>query len=176
MDLSKLIDKFTNFKKEAFRLELLQKYDVEFERESFLEFLKTGKLVADKTTNAYSELITKAKKRGAEMKRIHVIKLPLSDYLLFEIAAYKFNIDSGEKVYLLLQEDFERFRSKINYDFWLFDDNVIFKMNYDVEGKFLGLDEVTEDISEFIELKNKLLSEATLLEKFNFEHETPKKQ
>jgi len=40
------MDYFNKFTKYAFRLELLQKYDVDEEKESLNEFLKTGKVLS----------------------------------------------------------------------------------------------------------------------------------
>jgi len=117
---------FENFKKYAFRLELLQEYNVDGEKESIKEFLKTGKVSEDKD---WTNLIKSAISRGAFMERVHVIILPISKYLKYEIEAYKANIEAGEKVSFMLKEEFDKINTKINHDFWLFDDKIVLKMN-----------------------------------------------
>ena len=49
------------------------------------------------------------------------------------------------------------YNNEINFDFWLFDDETVLKMNYDKEGRFLGIEKIKEDIKKYINLKNKLL-------------------
>ncbi len=141
---------FENFKKYAFRLELLQEYNVDGEKESIKEFLKTGKVSEDKD---WTNLIKSAISRGAFMERVHVIILPISKYLKYEIEAYKANIEAGEKVSFMLKEEFDKINTKINHDFWLFDDKIVLKMNYDLSGKFKGFEEI-KNASEFVKLKD----------------------
>lgn len=151
-----MIDYFNNFQKYAFRLELLQKYTVEEEKEILDHFLKTGKL-KKKEMGEWYKIITNAIDRGAIMERVHVIKKPLTDYIRFEMESYKLTTKNGEKVFLLSQEEFDKIKSPINSDFWLFDDKIVLKMSYNEEGRFLGFKEVKKNLEEFIELKKKLL-------------------
>ncbi|GBE20136.1 MAG TPA: hypothetical protein ENG87_05570 [Candidatus Pacearchaeota archaeon] len=148
---------FKNFKKYAFRLELLQEYKVDGEKKDFEDFLKTGKIKKEYNDEEYL-IIKNAKDRNASMSRVHVFELPLTDYLKFEFKMYKFNELAGEKIFLLDKLDFEKINSNINFDFWLFDDKIVLKMNYDKEGRFLGFEEIRTDLRKFIELKDKLLS------------------
>lgn len=146
---------FKNFKKYAFRLELLQEYDVEEEKEAIKKFLKSNKIEPDKE---WINIIKKARRRKAIMHRARVIKLPLMDYLKFEIKAYQFNIASGENIYFIYQEEFDKLNSEINYDFWLFDDKIVLKMNYNNKGKFMGFVKIKSDIDKYIKFKDRLLS------------------
>ena len=164
-----MIEYFKNFKRYAFRLELLQKYDVSEEKEEFEEFMKTGEI--DKKAQSLAmeewyEIIRQAKQRGAQMKRVHVVVLPLSDYLRFEIAAYEFNVKEGEEVFLLSQADFNKIETSINSDFWLFDDTTVLKMKYGSGGEYLGFDVISENVGAFVEFKEILLSMAKSLHEF----------
>lgn len=145
---------FENFNEYAFRLELLQKYSVESELKSFSDFFDNGKIDPNKNLR-WHKIISGAKQRGAIINRVHVIRLPLSDYLKYELEEYKFNIIAGENIFLLNKNDFE---SDINFDFWLFDDKIVLKMNYNQNGEFLSFEKITKDISKYIKLKNKLLA------------------
>lgn len=158
-----MIDYFINFKKYAFRLELSQKYTIETEKHFLEHFLKTGKFKSE-MMDKWTQLIKSNIKRGVSMQRVHVIKKPLSDYLRFEFESYKLTTKSGEKVFLLPQEEFDKIKTHINSDFWLFDDKIVLKMSYDKEGRFLGFNEIRDNIGEFIELKDKLLMQAKRLE------------
>ena len=89
------------------------------------------------------------------MSRVHLIESPVSKYLKFELEAYKLNSKVGENIYLL---DKDKYDNTINYDFWLFDDEIVLKMTYDKNGSFIKIEEITKDINKYIEVKNKLLS------------------
>lgn len=156
---------FESFKKYAFRLELLQKYNVKEEKESFAQFLKTGEISSEANAEWHA-LIRATGARGARMERVHVITLPLSDYLKYEIAHYTFNKQAGEHIKLLKKEEFDGLSPEILFDFWLFDDEIVLKMNYDATGKFLGAEEIKENIEPFIQLKNKALARATDFQEF----------
>ncbi len=148
---------FKNFKKYAFRLELLQKYDVSFEEENYNNFLETGK-VNHESNKEWHDIIKDAKQRGAEMSRVHVIKKPLSDYLKFEFEMYKGNQKAGEEILILKEEYFKSLDVDIYFDFWLFDDEVVLKMEYNKYGKYLAYQKLSNNIDKFISLKNKLLN------------------
>jgi len=152
---------FKNFKKYAFRLELLQRYDVEDEKESFLKFIDSGKVL--NINSDWYKLIKESIKRNVVIQRVHVVKLPLSDYIKFEVGIYKKNIKAGEEVSLIDLDQFNKLNLGINFDFWLFDDEIVLKMNYDKNGKFLNFEEIHENIDKFVNIKNILLSQSKLL-------------
>ncbi|MDD5331778.1 MAG: hypothetical protein PHE43_03070 [Candidatus Nanoarchaeia archaeon] len=151
-----MLNHFKNFKKYAFRLELLQEYNIPNERKHFIKFLKT-KIYTPSTNSEWIKLIKSANKRKAKISRVHVIELPLSDYLKFEIRYYKINKNAGEQVFLLNKDKFKKIKPNIKSDFWLFDDEIVLKMKYDKQGRFLGYKEIKRDIQKYIDLKNKLL-------------------
>ncbi|MFA5070981.1 MAG: DUF6879 family protein [Candidatus Pacearchaeota archaeon] len=144
---------FENFEKSAFRLELLQKYSVDEELEDFSNFIKTSKINSKKYSE-WTEIISKAKSRGVIMQRVHIVDFPLSDYLKYEFEYYKISKKIGEQIFLL---DKNKFNEKVNFDFWLFDDRIVLKMNYDQDGKFLGFEKIIGNVDKFVKLKNKLL-------------------
>ena len=147
---------FESFKKYAFRLELLQEYDVEYEKSDFENFKKTGQVNNDDLVD-WHKIIVNAKNRGAVMSRVHVVNKPLSTYLKYEIEGYKANSNIGEKILFLDKNDFDTIDTFIGFDYWLFDDDIVLKMIYDERGKFLCYEEVKSSLKPFIELKNKLL-------------------
>jgi len=148
---------FAGFKKYAFRLELLQEYDVGCEREDFENFKRTGNVSGEDLMD-WHLTIENAKIRGAFMSRVHVVKRPFCDYLRYEIEACKYNAVAGERILFLDFEEFDKLDLRIKFDYWLFDDEVVLKMVYDEEGKFLCYEEIRGDLKLYIELKDKLLS------------------
>jgi len=144
-------DYFNNFKKYAFRLELLQKYSVNEEKEDFENFNKKGK-VNPKINEEWHDILIAAKKRGAKVIRAHVIKEPLSDYIKFELEHYKENKKYGEGALLISKEEFDKLNINIKRDFWLFDDNIVLEMNYDSDGHFLGFSQ-SKDIQKYLDFK-----------------------
>jgi len=160
-----MLNYFKSFNRYAFRLELLQAYDVSREQEDFNFFLKTGKINSS-NNSSWHEIIQSAIKRNAKFQRVRVIQEPLSKYLQYEFEHYKSNIKAGDKVFLLKKEEFKKLNSDINFDFWLFDDEIVLKMNYDSSGKFLGFEVLNTNIEPFIKLKNNLLKIAKSFEDY----------
>lgn len=162
------MDYFNTFKKSAFRVETLQKYNVNEEQEGFANFLNHG-ILDNNLNNDWYDIIKKAKNRGASITRVHLIKLPLTDYLRFEIELYKLNEKYGEEIFILIDNQTEK---QIN-DFWLFDDEFVLDMQYSDDGKFIDWKERKDNINDFINIKNNLLSQSIPLKDFNPESYTP---
>lgn len=158
---------FDSFKRFAFRLELLQKYDIEAEKSGLAEYVRTGTFDTS-TFSEWHKTIKDAKKRGACIERCHIIARPLTPYLQFELEAYKSNQRVGENVYLLEQKDFKALKSDIDHDFWLFDDDIVVKMKYSSEGTYLGYDVMEKNIKRYIILREQILAKALSLKDFDF--------
>jgi hypothetical protein len=127
---------FENVEESWFRLETLQAYAVDYEREEFERFLSTGRL--EREPGDWQRMIRRHVDAGRSLRRVHVVQEPLTDYLRYEIEAYRQNSAAGEEIRLLpvrstgwpsgLPED---------VDFWLFDDREVWDMHYDDEGRFV---------------------------------------
>jgi len=123
-----------------------------------MEFIKIRNF--NKINSDWQKILKNANKRRAKIKRVHVFKKPLSEYIKFEIESYKLNIKEGEEIYTIDKIDFDDLKLKIDFDFWLFDDNIVLKMYYDKGGKFLGFEEIPTNLNNFINIKNILLSKS----------------
>jgi len=171
MEINYLIDQFNNFKKSMFRLELLNSYDVEGDRERFQAYLN-GEKIEKYPFDDWLNMLDQFKSRGAICNRVHVVDTPLSNYLNYEIEwGYRLSEKHGEKIYLIDRKDYKNLISNLNLtpkEHWLFDDSVIIYMEYDNNGNFIKDDiEVDENVfQEYVNLKNKLLSSAEELETF----------
>ncbi len=94
---------FTDFKFTAYRLEALQRYDVTYEQDEFSRFL-AGEARGEFPGIAewIDGTVTKAVAAGKSLSRVHVVELPMSDYVRFECAwAYEHTVEAGEDVRIL---------------------------------------------------------------------------
>lgn len=73
---------------------------------------------------------------GRDLARVHVIEEPLSDYIRYELAAYTPNVDAGEDVRVISVARGSWPNGVPRHDFWLFDDERLWLMEYDPGGTF----------------------------------------
>ena len=136
---------FTSFEHTAYRLETLQRYDVAHERESFAAFL-AGHPVSRESKSEWVGVITDAVQAGKTMRRVHVVTEPLTDYLRFEMASYRWNWEAGEDIRILPVTEWPDLPRR---DYWLFDSRDLWAMEYDDDGRFLHAEQV-DDAAEVV--------------------------
>lgn len=96
---------------------------------------------------AWMRLVAAATAAGKRLSRVHVVELPLSDYMGYELSAYPENVDAGEDVRIA-----DRGRhpalTNLRRDFWLLDDETaaasVLLLSYDSEGRFVGQEHTTD--------------------------------
>ena len=147
-----MLEYFNSFQESAFRLETLQRYNVDEEREAYESFMKSKK-VPDWIWEDWRDIVRQAKSRWAVMQRVHLIHFPISSYVLFEMEAYKRNIEVWEEIFYI---PFEKCSVDVKSDFWIFDDSIVLKMNYDKDGRFVNFEEIN-DCSSYLQIKKFLL-------------------
>jgi hypothetical protein len=158
---SKLFNKlWKNLKREWFKVESLQDYSGEDDSQSLREWLAGNREVSRELLKKESRSwLEEVKSSPAKIVRIHVVDYPLSQYLEWEIEAYKIgNIPAGEEVMLVD-------RKLINFpvpDFMIWDEKEVTVNHYDDLGALKEVDyyKEGEDISYFSELKKLLLQKA----------------
>lgn len=127
---------FDAYEREAFRLETLSRYTIEEEEEDFRKFLDTGEVyIPDDDT--WFVRVRRFRETGRWIGRVHVVERPLSDYLRFELTAYRFNVRHGEEVRILDVTGKEN-PSLPEKDFWMFDDSKVVEMLYRPDGTQIG--------------------------------------
>lgn len=127
---------FDSYQREAFRLETLPVYDVGSEQAEYETFLATGALdIAD--DDPWLTRVRHFRATGRWIGRVHVISGPLTDYLRYEFAVYRFTVAAGEDVRILDLTD-QHDPGLPAEDFWLFDDSSIVRMDYSPDGTQLG--------------------------------------
>lgn len=148
---------FETFKRTAFRLETLSVYDVEEEREEFERFLAGGDMGPDWADNPWVRSMTD---KGKEVSRVHILRSPLTDYLRYELAAYPGNITAGESIGIIDLTE-QTVTGLPDHDFWLFDDQGVYRMHYTPQGAFIGGELLPADrLAEYQRYRDRALAAA----------------
>jgi hypothetical protein len=163
-EFARLFDSFENL---AFRLESLDLYTVAGEAAEYARFLAGEELPAS-TEGDWARFVKKSTSKGKVMQRVHVISIPLTPYLKYEIYwGYVYSCVAGEQIYIIDRANVspEVLRTT---DFWLFDRKTLVIMRYDAAGRFLHaeIEDSPEMLAAYISLSASLLSAATPLKEF----------
>jgi len=127
---------FTGLRRGWFRLETRQHYAEPGEAGAFAAFL-AGEPVT-REPGAWQAMIRRHASSGRRLRRVHVVREPVSDYVRFEMAwAYPVNIAAGEQVRVIAVRGGEWPAAVPREDFWLLDDTELWAMRYDDTGRFL---------------------------------------
>ncbi|GAA0306040.1 hypothetical protein GCM10010302_50880 [Streptomyces polychromogenes] len=148
---------FEAFERTAFRLEMLSVYSVEDEHEEFERFLAGGDMGPDWDDNPWVRSMTD---KGKQVSRVHVLRSPLTDYLRYELAAYPGNIAAGETIGIIDLSE-QAVTGLPDHDFWLFDDQDVYRMHYTPEGAFTGAELLpAHRLAEYQDYRDRALAEA----------------
>lgn len=128
---------FTTFKQSAFRLETLQSYAEPSESSPFNQY-ERGELPDPSFMADWCQLASQHTASGRAIRRVHIVDLPLSNYMKFEIEhCYKHSEAAGEEIRLLerskLSGEILKFTRE---DFWLFDGSTVMVNDYDANNTF----------------------------------------
>lgn len=132
---------FETFERTAFRLETLEAYDIEEEREEIARFLAGEDMGPEWSDNPWVRSMTD---KGKHVSRVHVFRSPLTDYLRYELAAYPGNIEAGEEIGIIDLSE-QTVTGLPDHDFWLFDDRDVYRMHYTEAGGFVGAELLPAD-------------------------------
>lgn len=122
-----LSELFASSTRDVFRLEVRQSYKVAGEE---------ARLVAWRAGAEWPPGITPWQERlkllipkGVRMRRVHVVELPLSEYIRWEMESYARNAEFGEEIRILPMR--QAALALLDTDFWLFDERSVVLMHYD---------------------------------------------
>ena len=130
---------FENFQTSAFRLEGLPRYSTPKEQEAFRYFQAVQQLPAS-FNDKWVQFVKDETSKGKVIQRLRLVSNELTDYEKFEMTAYRQD-ESREDIRFI-----DRVGQPYKYDFWLFDNRWLVKMNYDDNGSYI--DSQTLDASE----------------------------
>ena len=147
-DQETLLRSFDEWNHSSFRLEALDQYSVEFEREEFEAFLRGDPLPPPNPPefDAWLEQLRRERAEGRLRSRVHAIAGPLTPYLHYEIDwAYKGNAAAGEDIRIVHAPSWETspFGTQPP-DFYLLDDERVILLAYDESGHWLGGEIITD--------------------------------
>jgi len=93
------------------------------------------------------------------MGRVHALRLPLSDYLRFEIfTGYVFTTKAGEDIRIL---DLDEHPTSLPDDFWIFDDQVVVGMTYGSNGEYVSAEILPDsELSKYLAYRDAALAHA----------------
>lgn len=156
---------FDRFERSAWRLELLPVYTMPGEQERFQHYLATGE-VDHASGAAWHDKIRGYVATGRTIGRVHVVRLPLTDYLKYEFAYQVVSVKAGEDIRILDLTD-KPDPGLPRDDFWLFDEQRVVRMSYRPDGTQIGR-ELLEDADpvEYISYRDLALRDAVPLEDF----------
>lgn len=144
-DIGANYDRFTST---AFRLETLPEYRVPSEQDAFAEFL-AGRPRPERSIRTepfLARIALTTLTQGKSWSRVHILDLPLSDYLRYELAGYIESQAAGEQIRILDRAEHPRLGCDV--DFWLFDADTdapfAHVQDYAADGTYLGARQVTE--------------------------------
>jgi hypothetical protein len=160
---------FDSYEREAFRLETLPAYSVSSERQEYEHFLSTGRLeIPD--DDSWLVRVRRFRSSGRWIGRVHILSRPLTDYLRYEFAVYRYTVAAGEDVRILDLTE-QPNPGLPTEDFWLFDDTGVVHMDYRLDGTQLGRELLEEtDPSPYVRWKRLALEHARPFMEYDAKH------
>lgn len=136
---------FTQFRRSCFRLETLQHYGASGEDDSIRVFAAGGDPAPHRGKRDWMKLVDAAVRDGRVVQRVHVVREPVTPYVMFEVAwSYAYSVAAGEDVRIIATGDSWPVGLP-HRDFWLFDDVELFDMCYSEDGTWLGVEHANAD-------------------------------
>lgn len=129
-----------------FRLETLQNQGDSGEDAGFAAFLGGRPRRADPELNRWLDAIRNHVGAGRALQRVHVVIEPLTDYLRWKLSwGCAQSAGAGEDIRVIPLAVGQRWPDDIpQRDFWLFDASELYDMHYDLDGRWLGVEHVTD--------------------------------
>jgi hypothetical protein len=124
---------FRDFERSAFRLELHPIYTMPGEADELRRF-RAGEQPPGDYHYGWLDIVADARKAGRTMRRVRIVRRPLTDYIQYEFAwGFVYNVAAGEDIRVLDVAD-RAGPDLPDHDFWLFDESTVVKMLYRPDG------------------------------------------
>ena len=151
------------------RLETLPVYTIPAEM-ARLEKYNRGLPYLDEELIAWKNRLNETAQRGVKIKRYRVIEEPISDYLEFEFDFWKKTINS-QYVFVIDRKEYDVIVEKHSFDpndCWIFDQKMVYRMNYSQNGIFLDGKFETDNnkVHQYQKIIEEIASRAVPLDKF----------
>jgi hypothetical protein len=142
--LAQFESEFESFRETAFRFEALPSY-FEPSEHNFFESFRRGDPCPDELNKEWLDLVALSLRSGKEFTRVRWVCDPISEYIRFEATwGYTQSVRAGEQILVERGGNLAAFAGDVPVlkDFWLFDEQRCYLMNYDLLGRFLGVESV----------------------------------
>src|SRR5437764_486712 len=138
------MDELLRSSNQLFRLETLDRYRTGAEDEDYGRWSRGEPPPPVDGDPWFDKVVRATTLAGKQWRRVHMLRLPLTDYLRFELEyGYTRSEQAGERCYILEVPEGEPFPVAL-LDFWLFDDLLAVRMDYDAEGRIVDRVAVTD--------------------------------
>lgn len=146
------IAKFSDFQYSVFRLETLQSYANSGEDAALEAFLAGQPLPPrDPFDDEWEAMIRGNVHAGRSVQRVHVVREPVTDYIAYELTwGYGPNVAAGENIRVIPVAAGEPWPVDLppeGADYFLFDSHELFWQHYDVTGRWLGTEPVSDAVA-----------------------------
>ena len=161
-----------SLKQEFFKLETKQIYKEE-EGESYELYLRgdveSAIRLLEKSIGTQKPLYDFARLNNISLVRLHIVELPLTDYMRYEIESYRISERYGEQIYLVRKKDVHDFETIVRIqDYLLFDEEKVILQFHNEFGEFqyAEVSEIISEVKPYVLSKTALLNRAKLLNDF----------
>ncbi|MGH8885542.1 MAG: DUF6879 family protein [Egibacteraceae bacterium] len=154
-------DVIRGYKRSACRLETLQEYRVPQEVERLAAFLE-GRPMPPR-----SEGLPQPIPAGKWFGRLHIVDLPLTDYLRFEFACYQDSVAAGYDV-RIARRDAHPGLAELTEEFLTVDDEIVLFIRYSPDGQVIGRERSDDpaDVAKYAAQRDFVLEHAVPLDEF----------
>jgi hypothetical protein len=141
-------DLYLTCRRSAHRLEVQQRYVVG-EDEPRMRAVLTGAPLPPPgpAKQETIEVLSRLRRQGKLLARVHVVERPLTDYLRYELVVYQENVEAGEGVRIVDRATDPRL-ADLRRDFAIFDGGTdqaqVVWFDYDPNGRLLGYEHSTD--------------------------------
>lgn len=135
------LDEYTDrFDHDAFRHEVLDRYDVPSDGGDLARYLAGEPAPDPAVIEPWGEWVRKQTARGATIRRLRTLTKPPGDYLRWEMEwVYTANVAAGEDIRILdLVENEWSVAIAPDTEFWMLDHERVALLDYDPDGRFVG--------------------------------------
>ena len=134
---------------DLFRLETLAAYHADSDEKDYQRYLAGESAPNAAAKQPWLDRLRADTAAGRRWRRVHALRLPLSDYLRYECEwGYTYNSANGEDVRILELDDTGMRAVAAVGDFFIVDRRHVIRSTYDSAGTFVGAELLTADATD----------------------------
>jgi len=143
------------FERSAFRFEAQPAYTIPAEQER-IALWRTGAAKPADHNQAWHDRVARFTAQGRAISRVRVVRRPLTEYQHYSFAwSVPGNIEAGEDVRVLDLADHPDLEPLPRWDWWMFDDETVVRLDFNDDGTAAGRELVDEaDLVEYRRIRD----------------------